>query len=158
MNFDLLISNATQMDKKKIAVAAAADSEVLGAVAAAIKMGIGEFLLYGNKEEMNGMIKARYPDLIENSAISLIHAHTEERAAELAVKTVRAKEAEVLMKGNLSTSVLLKAVLNKETGLRTGTVLSHVAVFEVPGFDRFLIVTDAAMNIAPDLEQKELLK
>jgi phosphate butyryltransferase len=58
------------------------------------------------------------------------------------------------MKGNIPTSVLLKAVLNKEFGLRTGNVLSHVAVFEVPDFDRFTIVTDAGMNISPDLEQK----
>jgi phosphate butyryltransferase len=75
-------------------------------------------------------------------------------AAEEAVKAVSSGRADVLMKGMVSTSVLLKAVLNKEYGLRTGNVLSHVAVFEVPGFDRFTIVTDAAMNIAPDLKQK----
>ena len=58
------------------------------------------------------------------------------------------------MKGNIPTANILKAVLNKEYGLRTGSVLSHVAVFEVPGYDRFTIVTDAAMNIAPDLDTK----
>jgi phosphate butyryltransferase len=59
------------------------------------------------------------------------------------------------MKGNVSTAILLKAVLNKEYGLRTGRILSHVAIFEVPGFSKFTIVTDAAMNLEPDLQQKE---
>ena len=58
------------------------------------------------------------------------------------------------MKGNLSTSLILKAVLNKEHGLRTGNVLSHVAVFDVPHYDRPILVTDAAMNITPSLEEK----
>jgi phosphate butyryltransferase len=58
------------------------------------------------------------------------------------------------MKGNVPTAVLLKAVLNKEFGLRTGHVLSHVAAFEIPDYNRLIFVTDAAMNIAPDLNQK----
>lgn len=58
------------------------------------------------------------------------------------------------MKGHVSTSVLLKAVLNKEWGLRTGNVLSHAAAFEVEGFEKLVFVTDAAMNISPDLGQK----
>jgi phosphate butyryltransferase len=58
------------------------------------------------------------------------------------------------MKGNVPTALILKAVLNKEWGLRTGNVLSHVAAFEVAGFDRLTFITDAAMNIAPDLQQK----
>jgi phosphate butyryltransferase len=86
--------------------------------------------------------------------LKIINAESSAAAAELAVMAVFNKEADVLMKGNIPTNILLKAVLNKEYGLRTGNVLSHVAVFEVPGFDRFTIITDAAMNIAPDLEQK----
>jgi phosphate butyryltransferase len=86
--------------------------------------------------------------------LTIVHADSNEMASELAVKAVSTREATVLMKGNIPTSSLLKAVLNKEYGLRTGNVLSHVAVFEVPDFDRFTIVTDAGMNIAPELEQK----
>lgn len=72
----------------------------------------------------------------------------------MAVKAVHEKEASVLMKGNVPTATILKAVLNKEYGLRTGRVLSHVAVFDVPNYERPILVTDAAMNIAPDLQQK----
>jgi len=60
----------------------------------------------------------------------------------------------IVMKGLVSTSIVLKAILDKEIGLRTGNVLSHVAVFEIEGYDRLFIITDAAMNIAPDLQQK----
>lgn len=63
------------------------------------------------------------------------------------------------MKGLVDTAVILKAVLDKENGLRDAKVLSHVALFEVPGFDRLLLLTDSAMNIAPDLEtKKEILR
>ena len=77
------------------------------------------------------------------------------KACEFAVNCVKNKEADILMKGNVSTSTLLKAVLHKENGLRTGNILSHVAVFEVKGYERLITITDAAMNIQPDLEQKK---
>ncbi len=76
------------------------------------------------------------------------------KAAARAVKMVRDKEAEVLMKGNLGTAVLLKAVLNKEFGLRTGEQISHLAIFELPTYHKLIGLTDAAMNIAPELMEK----
>ncbi len=100
------------------------------------------------------MISSLHPELQANERVKIISAQNNNDAAELAVKAVKANEANVLMKGNIPTATILKAVLNKEYGLRVGSVLSHVAVFEVPGYDRFTIVTDAAMNITPDLEQK----
>ena len=72
-----------------------------------------------------------------------------------AVKLVRDGQADAVMKGIVDTSIILKAVLDKEIGLRDAPVLSHVALFQVPGYDRLLYVTDAAMNIAPDLEAKK---
>jgi phosphate butyryltransferase len=70
------------------------------------------------------------------------------------VALVRAGEADMLMKGVLDTSILLKAALNKENGLNAGRLTSHVAVMEVPTYHKLLIVTDAAINIAPDLAGK----
>lgn len=135
-------------------MAAAEDAEVLEAVAEAVKLKLADFLLYGNKEEIEQMISSLHPELQANERVKIISAQNNNDAAELAVKAVKANEANVLMKGNIPTATILKAVLNKEYGLRAGSVLSHVAVFEVPGYDRFTIVTDAAMNITPDLEQK----
>ena len=76
------------------------------------------------------------------------------KAAAQAVALVRAGEADMLMKGVLDTSILLKAALNKEAGLNAGRLTSHVAVMEVPTYHKLLIVTDAAINIAPDLPGK----
>jgi phosphate butyryltransferase len=152
MKLDTLIHNATQFSGKVIAVAAAEDDEIIEAVARAIERNIASFQLYGNEVEIERLLKAK--GIEGNPFVKVFHANTKEKAAELAVKAVSSKDADVLMKGNLSTSTILKSVLNKEYGLRTGNVLSHVAVFEVPGYDRYIFVTDAAMNISPDLNEK----
>lgn len=150
-----LINKATQLDGNTVAVAVAEDEEVIEAVIEALNRGLANFILFGDKEKINSILHGKHEHLNENNKkITVVHADTNALAAELAVRAVFNNEATVLMKGNIPTSNLLKAVLNKEYGLRTGSVLSHVAVFEVPDFDRFTIVTDAGMNISPDLEQK----
>ncbi|MFZ3588442.1 phosphate butyryltransferase [Bacillus sp. DJP31] len=152
MKLETLLETATQYPGKVVAVAAAEDEEVIEAVALAIERKIASFHLYGNEVEIRRLLSKR--GIEKQSPIKVFHANTKERAAELAVKAVSTRDADVLMKGNLSTSTILKAVLNKEYGLRTGRILSHVAVFEIPGFERYTIVTDAAMNIAPELKEK----
>ncbi|TMU86629.1 phosphate butyryltransferase [Bacillus sp. BHET2] len=154
MNLQSLVEKATQIEHSTVAVAAAGDKEVLGAVAMAVEKKMAEFLLYGDKEEILSLMKEVAPQLQSHSNIKIKHAFSPQKAAELAVKAVKENEADALMKGNVPTAVILKAVLNKEWGLRTGSVLSHVAAFEVTGFDRLTFITDAAMNIAPDLQQK----
>ena len=72
-----------------------------------------------------------------------------------AVELVSSKKADIVMKGLVDTSIVLKAVLNKEIGLRTGNVLSHTGVFAVEGYNRLFFITDAAMNIDPDLNTKK---
>ncbi|MEK4200639.1 phosphate butyryltransferase [Cytobacillus sp. FSL K6-0265] len=154
MKLDSLIEKATQYEGNVVAVAAAEDEEVLEAVAGALKKNMASFLLFGNSEKITQILNANHADIASSDHLTIMHAETAALAAEMAVKSVKEKKASVLMKGNVPTAVILKAVLNKEYGLRTGSVLSHVAVFEVPNFDKFTIVTDAAMNIAPDLSQK----
>ncbi|WP_269778096.1 phosphate acyltransferase, partial [Virgibacillus salexigens] len=89
-------------------------------------------------------------------SVELIIEHTEQidEAAVAAVRSVSCKEADILMKGDIATKNILKAALNKEYGLRTGKILTHVALFEIPNQERLIFLTDAAMNIAPDLQQK----
>jgi phosphate butyryltransferase len=154
MNFDVLINHATQLGKQKIAVGAAEDMEVLAAVSAAADIGLAEFLLMGNRQEITRLLREGFPGLLEGGTVTIIDCETKESAAEHAVKAVQSKEAGVLMKGNIPTAIFLKAVLNKEYGLRTGKVLSHVAAFEVPRYHKLIFVTDAAMNITPTLEEK----
>lgn len=154
MKLELFIERATTYEEQTVAVAVAEDDEVLEAVMLALKRNLARFLLIGDKEKITEMVDKKYPLIEESDKIKIIHANSREAAAEYAVKAVHGNKAQVLMKGNIPTSILLKEVLHKEYGLRTGSVLSHVAVFEVPGFNRFLMITDAGMNIAPTFEQK----
>nr|WP_081954407.1 phosphate butyryltransferase [Neobacillus niacini] len=150
-----LMNKATQLNGNTVAVAVAEDEEVIEAVIEALSRDLANFILFGDKEKINMILNVNHKDQQKsNKKLSVVHADSSVMAAELAVRAVSNKEASVLMKGNIPTSALLKAVLNKEYGLRTGNVLSHVAVFEIPDYNRFTIVTDAGMNIAPDLEQK----
>ncbi|MEH7345456.1 phosphate butyryltransferase [Bacillus sp. JJ1532] len=158
MDLDSLIERATQFQMKTVAVAAAEDHEVIEAVSEAVKRNLANFLLYGDKEQILKIVN-KHENLASSKNIQIIHTLSNGLAAENAVKAVKLNEADVLMKGNVPTATILKAVLNKEYGLRTGSVLSHVAVFEVPSYDKFIIITDAAMNISPDLDQKaQILK
>jgi phosphate butyryltransferase len=154
MNLDKLIEQATQLKDQTVAVAAAEDDEVLEAVATAVSKNLANFILYGDKEKIISMIQEMKIELLNRSDIQIIHTPTPKIAAEQAVKAVNQEDADVLMKGNIPTAAILKEVLNKEYGLRTGNVLSHVAVFEIKGFERLILLTDAAMNISPDLDQK----
>jgi phosphate butyryltransferase len=152
MKLETIVEKATQYKGKVVAVAAADDEEVIEAVALATERKLASFQLFGNELEIKSLLSKK--GFEKEESIKVFQANTKERSAELAVKAVSTMDADVLMKGNISTSTILKAVLNKDYGLRTGSVLSHVAVFEVPGFDRFTFVTDAGINIAPDVNEK----
>ena len=137
---------------RTLAVAVAQDTEVLLAVEAARKLGLAKAILVGIETEIAALAAQHDIPLGE---YKIVNVEDKTEACRTAVKLVRDGEADVVMKGLVDTSVILKAVLDKEIGLREAPVLSHVAVFEVPGFDRLLYVTDAAMNIAPDVEAKK---
>jgi len=136
---------------RKIAVAAAEDEEVLLAVKGAMEEGLAEPVLIGNEGKVREIAKRIGLDL---SAIDLIHETDPFQAARKAVALVRKGETHVVMKGMLATATFLKAILEKEYGLRLDGVLSHVAVFETSYLDRLLLVSDCAMNISPDLTAK----
>lgn len=151
---DHLVRQAAESPDPVVAIAAAGDLEVLKAVDLSLQKSLASFILFADEKKLNVMIKEQFPHLQTESRIRIEHADSNEVAALGAVKAVSSGEAHVVMKGNLSTAVILKAVLHKEVGLRTGKVLSHVAAFEVPNFEKLFFVTDAAMNIAPDLQGK----
>ena len=135
-----------------LAVAAAQDAEVLLAVNNARKLGLATAILVGDEPQIRAIAQEHNIPLDEHT---ILHEEDKIQACRTAVHLVRQGKADVVMKGIVDTSLILKAVLDKEIGLRDSPVLSHVAVFEADGFDRLLYVTDAAMNIAPDLEAKK---
>jgi phosphate butyryltransferase len=152
MRLQNLVSQAkNQQEKPVIAVAEAGDQEVLESILKSYKEGLAHFILFGNGNKISDWLE-RNAD-VPLDGIKVVATDTSSAALN-AVKAVHDGDADILMKGLISTSALLKAVLNKEFGLRTGKVLSHVAAFEVEGFEKLIFITDAAMNIEPDLNQK----
>lgn len=150
-NFGEIYTKLKTLSPSKIAVAAAHDSHVLEALNLAIKENIAKPILVGSEVLIREIAKDIGMDLNE---IEIINEEDNSRASEIAAELVSTKKADMLMKGLVDTATFLKAVLNKETGLRGKGLLSHVAVFEIKGFDRLIYVTDAAFNIAPDLNEK----
>jgi phosphate butyryltransferase len=137
--------------KKKLILAAAQDQHSLGAVLKASKENLVEPILVGNRDSIVSICAANNYDI---EGIRIVHEPNVEASVELAVRMVNDKQGDVLMKGMVGTSILLKCVLNKEWGLRTGNLLSHFALFEVETYHKVIAVTDVAMNIAPDLKDK----
>lgn len=150
-NFDEVVRIAKERGPKRLSVALANDEEVLLAVSNAHKAGIVEAVLVGDEPKMRAIAAEHNIDL---SPFEIINEADLQAASAIAVGLVSSGKADIVMKGLVDTSIILKAVLNKETGLRTGSVLSHTAVFDVPSYGKLLFVTDAAMNIAPDIETK----
>jgi len=138
-------------EPKRMILAASEDAHSLTAVVEAAKEKIIRPILVGNKEKTQGMADILKLDI---SNIELIPIENPVEAAAKAVKMIHDKEAEVLMKGNIGSSDMLRSVLNKEYGLRTGKLLSHFAYFEVETYHKLIAVTDVAMNIAPNLTEK----
>ncbi|MEI6047917.1 MAG: bifunctional enoyl-CoA hydratase/phosphate acetyltransferase [Bacteroidota bacterium] len=136
---------------KKLVLAAAQDQHSLSAVVRAWKENIIEPILIGDKEEIQNICGSNNYDI---TGVRIIHEPDTEMSVELAVKMVSNNQADILMKGMVGTSTLLKCVLNKEWGLRTGNLLSHFALFEVETYHKVIAVTDVAMNIAPNLQEK----
>lgn len=139
---------------RTVAVAAAHDAEVLLASSKAAELGLASFLLIGDAPRMREIAQEQGLSL---SSMELIDEKDPVAACKTAVALVAGGRAQIVMKGLVDTSVILKAVLDKEAGLREASTLSHVAVFDVPGFSRLLYVTDAAMNIAPDVQTKKVI-
>jgi phosphate butyryltransferase len=152
MQLEKIIQEATELPNRTVAVVVAEDHEVIQAVKMALGKQLSSFMLFGEEAKIKSLLTEH--GLEESHQLKIVSCKSPEEAASKAVQAVSSGDAEVLMKGMVSTSTILKAVLNKEYGLRTGKVLSHVAAFEISGFDRLIFVTDAAMNIAPDLKQK----
>ena len=137
--------------RKKLVLAVAQDQHSLSAVLRAWKDEIIEPIFIGDKEEIQNICREYGYDI---TGLRIIHEPEIDKSVEMAVRMLSSKQADILMKGKVGTSSLLKCVLNKEWGLRTGNLLSHIALFEVDTYHKLIAVTDVAMNIAPNLKDK----
>ena len=139
-------------EKAVLSVAAAHDEEVLLAVKDACEMNIIKAILIGEEAKIRKIANEIKFDLTD---VEVINECDLKLCAEKAVKLVSSGKADYVMKGLLDTSIILKEVLNKEYGLRTDSLLSHVMIYEVPSYHKLLILTDGGMNINPDVSQKK---
>ena len=153
-NFKELLSKVGECKTKTLSVAVAQDAAVLEAVKVAKERGIANAILVGDEDKIReigeslGMNMSEYR-IIDEKDIT--------EASLKAVKLVHDGEADMYLKGLLPTGTFLKSVLNKEVGLRTGKPLSHVCVFEIPGIDRLVFLTDVAFIPYPTLEDKRCM-
>ena len=153
-SFDDILTQVREIPTKKLSVAAAQDRPVLEAVYEAKARGIAEPILTGDEAKIREIAAEIGWDL-DADGIRIIHEPDLEEAATTAVRLVHDGEADMYMKGLLDSKTFLRSVLNKEVGLRTGKMLSHVCVFEIAGINRLLFLTDVAFCPYPTLEDKE---
>lgn len=136
-------------------VAAAHDEHTLQAVFAAQDDGLIKPILVGRREEILELAQQLDHPITSNTQI--VHAEDESQCAAAAVDLIRAGQGQMLIKGMLQTGTLLKAVVNKDSGICASPVMSHVAILDVPSYHKLLYITDGGMVISPDLPQKRAI-
>ncbi len=149
--FDSLLEKISECSKKKVAVAVAQDDAVLEAVKAAKERNIADAILVGDADKIKEVADTISMNL---DGYEIIDVKDNTEAALTAVKLVHDGKADMYMKGLIDTKGFLKSVLDKEVGLRTDRALSHVAVFEIEGYDQLFYLSDVAFIPYPTLEQK----
>ena len=148
--YELLLERCRSLEAVPTAVAHPCEETALAGAIEAGEKGLIAPILVGPAAKIQEIAKSLHP-LGKTRVVDAPHSHA---AAAKAVELVRQGEAELLMKGSLHSDELFSAVIAKETGLRTGRRISHVFIMDVPTYHKVLIVTDAAINIAPRLEDK----
>lgn len=155
---DFLISNFSQLldvvknkEVKIISVACAEDKEVLECIKEAEEKNIAKAILIGDRQKIEKIASEIKMDL---SLFEVIDEKDYKNAALKAVEMIKLKKADMIMKGLIETKIFLQAILNKEYGLRTGKLMSHVAMFEVGNLKRLIFLSDAAFNLNPSLSDK----
>ncbi len=150
-DFDQILQTVADHPRQRVAVAVAHKQGVLEAAKEAQARDIADPLLVGDEREIERLADQIDLDL---SQVEIIHQPDDLQAARQATAAVREGDADLLMKGHIHTDDFLRAILDKETGLRSGVIMSHTFLLEVPHLNKLLLVTDGAMNIAPDLVTK----
>lgn len=152
-NFEELIRKVQSSGSKKIvAVVSGQDKHTLQAVFKARGDNIAEPVLIGNKTKINEILNDLKEDLDDSF---IIDAENGAAAAAKAVELVNSNKADFIMKGKIQTADLLKAVVNKENGLRTGKVMSHFVINEIPNYHKLLVTTDGGMMMYPNVDEKK---
>jgi phosphate acetyltransferase len=146
-----LIASCASLDPADCAVVHPCDAAALAGAIRAAELRLIEPISVGPKARIEAVAQAEGIDL---NGIPLVDAPHSHASAEIAARLVREGRAEMLMKGSLHTHEMMQAVVARSNGLRTERRISHCFVMDVPGLDRLIVITDAAVNIFPDLDAK----
>lgn len=146
-----LMAEAKKAGPRMVAIAAPHEEEILRSAVAAEQEGLANFTLVGDRERIRSVAADKALDV---SRMMVINEPEPRAAARKVMELLRMGHADMAMKGKIETGDFLRAALDREVGLRVGRLFSHVAVFEIPGFDRLLFVTDSGVVVAPTMEQK----
>jgi phosphate butyryltransferase len=149
--FEQVFDRIKSHPKKQVAVAVAHDATVLDAVVKADELDITDYILVGDEKKIINISKEAGFDIKKTK---IYNEPNSIKAVDTAVQLVKSNKADILMKGFVNTDDFLRGVLNRNTGLRTGKLMSHVYVLESSALNRLLFITDGSVNIYPDLEAK----
>lgn len=150
-SLNFFVELAKEKPRKKLVVAAAEDDNVLEAVFIAKNEGIIEPILVGNIDKINNIAKDLSLDL---KGIEIIPENNPFLACKKSVSIIKENKAQILMKGMVSTADYLRAILDRDNGLRKNDLLSHIGFFELSAYHKVVALTDAAQNIEPTLQEK----
>ena len=150
-NFTQLVDQVKSSTNRKISVAVAQDEDVLEALQRAKRANLADAILVGDQKKISQIaLKSK----INIERFELVDVREEKKAVTVAIELIRNGKADILMKGLCSTATLMKAVLDKERGLRQPGLLSHLGIFEIQSYPKLILMSDAALNIAPNLDDK----
>lgn len=149
--FAQLMKEAREVGPKTVAIAAAHEQEILLAAEDAEKRGLADCILVGDRTAIGEIAEQAS---IHIGRMMVIHEPEPKQAARKVMELVRLGHAQIAMKGKIETGDFLRAALDREVGLRVGRLLTHVGIFEIPGFDRLIFISDAGVVVAPTMEQK----
>jgi phosphate butyryltransferase len=153
-NFHQVIAAVRELPSCRLCVAAAAEETILEAVRDSRKEGLVEFVLVGPEEKI---WRHAMTISLNLQGIEIIDVADPVEAAHRAVEEVAGGRADILMKGMVNSSDFLRAVINPDGGMRRERILSHLAIYEVPGYYRLIYMTDGGLNVNPGLEQKKVI-
>lgn len=150
-NFQQLVDEVKSARNRTIAVAAAQDLDVIEALQKARQANLADAILVGDQKQIEKIAKENE---IHLAHFEIVNEVEESSAVQKSIQLIAKGKANILMKGLCSTATLMKAVLHKESSLRKGGLLSHLGIFEIASYSKLILMSDAALNIAPTLDEK----
>lgn len=150
-NFTQLVDQVKSSKNHKISVAVAQDADVLEALYKAKKANLADAILVGDIKKIS---RIAHENKINIEKFDVVDVKEEKKAVDVAIDLIRAGKADILMKGLCSTATLMKTVLDKDKGLRKPGLLSHLGIFEIQSYPKLILMSDAALNISPTLDEK----